>query len=1591
MEGAPITNGVAGASYRKRRPSGAGPAPRAGPIDSFPQPPAAPEVPKGPPVSYRQPQTDETEYHPANGTSSSFAQRAAVLASSSYLSDHTKPESETQAAPAPAKRERRTSLNRPIGGVYSEIQKHRRDSYPSTTSPASPRRRSNPQGTFQPQIRNSISPTSRGASQNPQQTPPQKPVTDPRGPSASPSLAQPRKDSWAADRSPLQKLEVKLSDISKEEKRARVEEAERRLRDSRLVAGQPLQIANDVLPRRASAGNAATRSQQTAHDRDRDAKDSELRGLGRNQSRRTSRQTSGNQLTDRRHERGVRFHNTDVPDDAHSDADPNEEDTGYKRNSIKTATKRASQGRTIPSQRFRQDSPRMQTESEKVSLEQEKLYKSTAGHSRDVDQAPALRNPPDRALRPDVIDREQVPKDDITTQTAAGIQARQKVGFAGDRQVAELSAGRRHHLSDVLHNGPLRTAATTSVTETTPRYLDEWRHGGVARLTADDFLEDRTDYTPWWEKPGTTSRRQSQRASVGGQDASHDGTAPSLASFSPPLYLKCGPLLRYTGMRRDRLQTQGRSGPQSSERETWRGTVMIVTSDVESRYDPAPALRLFPEPMEKLPPPQPKAEAENGEDLPIHYLDPVAGLPKLSRTGKTVYVKPVDDLQHGKDLSRFETNDDGLFEDFRTAAVPTAYGTPEYRHGQTGPSPTQINRGRKAKKGQRVDGVRLHAERGVTFWRFNLEVELQPYEARIAYSINNGHAVGFWVPARGHTMNIIPDEFSGPDPLWRDVLNSHQTRPFHVMIGGGDQIYNDAVMRQSPLLRDWLDTKNPHRKHNAEFTPALQEELETFYLERYSMWFSQGLFGMANSQIPMVNMWDDHDIIDGFGSYPHHFMSTRVFSGLGAVAFKYYMLFQHQTVPNETSADEPSWLLGTSRGPYINEHSRSLYLSLGKNVAFLGLDCRTERMREEILSEASYDAVFERCRKEIFEGETKHLIVLLGVPIAYPRLVWLENLLTSRVLDPIKAIGRMGMLGGFLNRFDGGLEVLDDLDDHWTAKNHKQERNWFVRELQELAAEKGDVHLAAVGQFYSNPRLKIPKDRDHRYMVNIVSSAIVNTPPPEVMSDIVNKRNKTHHLDTDTDENMIPMFSHDVDGKARNNKHLLPRRNWCSIGEYLPGATPSPTPVPSEPGTPSDITPSPPTRLQRTLSLTRSDVKPGNLIRRLSGRSPSSSGYMASKEYGSSSPPHSPSTDGYFSPQPWNPSSTIPTIGDSIQRHSSAPLPRPANFLRRPTNMSEKAAVKGDPDDTSGHINLENGLDIVLHCEIDQGDPAGVTSPYRLLIPALFYESVGDQSIAQYRKQSLLQQFSSLRGRGTSKVANGQGQGNWGHLGPSDTESDSKLDETESLRPRRWSFGLEKRRRYRDQSPVRRPGSQEIYDTPHQTPSNEAQHLELFQQKPTEQQQPQAQRQFEDRNQQIGLSAEHEDEWDEPYEIPGPRQARKFEAFDDYEDDGSGDVGSSRDRVDSVDYHANIDTGKSAQNGSYQGERVSKVDQILGAGSGSRPVEVGGGDAYAGYGEEYDDDRIVQKPAGKRMSGYDGIEAYSEKEKKSWRRSLKFF
>ena len=111
-----------------------------------------------------------------------------------------------------------------------------------------------------------------------------------------------------------------------------------------------------------------------------------------------------------------------------------------------------------------------------------------------------------------------------------------------------------------------------------------------------------------------------------------------------------------------------------------------------------------------------------------------------------------------------------------------------------------------------------------------------------------------------------------------------------------------------------------------------------------------------------------------------------MFAEIGKVAWKYYMLFQQHTPPEGETLESPSWVIGTEKGPYIKHGSRSICTTLGKRVVFYGLDCRVDRTMDRICYDSTYNAMFSRLETAI-TPETKHLILLLAVHIAYPRYV----------------------------------------------------------------------------------------------------------------------------------------------------------------------------------------------------------------------------------------------------------------------------------------------------------------------------------------------------------------------------------------------------------------------------------------------------------------------------------------------------------------------------------------------------------------------------------------------------------------------------
>ncbi|KAK1837219.1 hypothetical protein QBC39DRAFT_246860 [Podospora conica] len=658
--------------------------------------------------------------------------------------------------------------------------------------------------------------------------------------------------------------------------------------------------------------------------------------------------------------------------------------------------------------------------------------------------------------------------------------------------------------------------------------------------------------------------------------------------------------------------------------------------------------------------------------------------------------------------------------------------------------------------GEEVEGFCLYSDPRCTFWRFDLRVAMGGEEARWEYELPGmrlhcrvkPRVNSFWVPAREESMRIMfhscngfsvgtdEEAYNGP-ALWKDVMRRHGEVPFHVMIGGGDQIYCDAIRVSGPL-RAWTDISNPKKRREYPFPESLREDCDDWYLKNYLEWYGTEMFAVANGQIPQINIWDDHDIIDGFGSYVNEFMKCDVFRGIGGVAHKYYMLFQHHMSPppstytsdavhrskgekgqgidpNQTvnayvhpPMTEPGYIIGSKHGPYVLEHSHNIFAKLGARIAFVGIDARTERTRHQVNYPETYDQIFQRVREELSAAASagkpfKHLILLLGVPIAYPRLTWLENIFASPLLGPIKFLNRrVGLGGSFFNSFDGSVDLLDDLDDHYTARTHKKERNHLIHRLQGVCAEfsvrttilGGDVHLAALGRFYAKPKMHIPVENDYRYIVNVISSAITNKPPPAAVANLLSRRNKIHHLDHHTDETLFKLFDKDPGESqktADHNQVTMPSRNFATITENSPN------------NAHHNGDPAPPNH--PPLTSPASHLAPPSSLR----------------------PPGS-------------------SAGHSVASHrshrsnSSGSSFRPSKHGRRdprlPIQAGEVGAgTKHKAADPAQHGKGHDGsLDVCIRVEIDCHNAEGVTEGYGMSIPALEYRGPKPESVRGWRR-----------------------------------------------------------------------------------------------------------------------------------------------------------------------------------------------------------------------------------------------------------------
>ncbi|KAF9195462.1 hypothetical protein BGZ51_000037 [Haplosporangium sp. Z 767] len=445
-----------------------------------------------------------------------------------------------------------------------------------------------------------------------------------------------------------------------------------------------------------------------------------------------------------------------------------------------------------------------------------------------------------------------------------------------------------------------------------------------------------------------------------------------------------------------------------------------------------------------------------------------------------------------------------------------------------------------------------HREKNIEYW----------FETEDGYRVEQPQKWNFFVPAldeahnwafyscNGFTSDVADPQgdYHGANPLWDDLLAAHDQKPFHTLVGGGDQIYNDDVLA-TPEMVEWL-AMNEEERIATEFTNEKKYAVEKYYFDHYVQHYTTDTYSQALSLIPSVNSWDDHDIFDGYGSYPEKYQLCSVMQGIGAVASRFYLLFQQQA--NARTAPKAG-LITSSSGKGWNTITH-----FGKRTLVVLPDTRSERSKELILSNETYDMLDYQIRQQLLPT-TRHLIMVLGTPLVYPALTLFEDALGA-MGDGLSRDSIVGKIFGKCKAFDNvlgqfGPELLDDLVDSWACDVHTEEKRKMVELLQRIAVERnvrvtfvgGDVHVGGLGRLFSTESTEVLRDPYH--MTQIVSSAIVNAPPPGAIISTLHASSKTYPLNEYTSEEMSDIFHKDVNGEELDNKKLLNRRNWCEVRE----------------------------------------------------------------------------------------------------------------------------------------------------------------------------------------------------------------------------------------------------------------------------------------------------------------------------------------------------------------------------------------------------------------------------------------------------------
>ncbi len=390
--------------------------------------------------------------------------------------------------------------------------------------------------------------------------------------------------------------------------------------------------------------------------------------------------------------------------------------------------------------------------------------------------------------------------------------------------------------------------------------------------------------------------------------------------------------------------------------------------------------------------------------------------------------------------------------------------------------------------GQTVDAVEIAKTASGRFWRAVVDLPVPAVSRTVTYSvISDAHNCSdmflrqewsFYLPQKGEAVRIAYASCNGftKDPgrggdhyvLWERMQEAHESRPYSLLVMGGDQLYADEIW-QSPLCEtvgDWSEERTSQRI-KAKATQRMKKELGVFYESLYLRHWRKKTMSMMMASVPSVMMWDDHDVIDGWGSFSEELQECEVFQAIYVEASRHFELFQMRSRNNST-------LLGRGTKHY------SFALTY-RGYGILGLDNRSERSLTQVMSRQNWSDV-KGWLDGHMPGEIDSLLVMSAVPVVYRSFAGVEAIMGA-------------------TPWQESLE--DDVNDHWTADRHEGEREKLITILLDfknraqpvngnegrIVILSGDVHVGSLGVIDD---LRNPQSP--RQIHQVVASGIVHPP-----------------------------------------------------------------------------------------------------------------------------------------------------------------------------------------------------------------------------------------------------------------------------------------------------------------------------------------------------------------------------------------------------------------------------------------------------------------------------------------------------------------